>query len=133
MRAQFATMEALASLLVAISAISFVSAEISLNSNVVYVARSRLTQDMAMYDVFKQMAENRTTNGCVSLASATGDARCLDAVVDSYRAVFGIKRFYVALPGASAGSTAGNGTRECVPVRLASLNGTGEVCVIAGD
>lgn len=124
-------MEALVSLLVVLSAVSFVSWEISLNNGSVGAGRSRVEQSIAAYDFFEQIAENKSTNACASLAVATGNAQCMNATIKSYEEAFGIGQFGVALPGASVGNATG-GTRECVPIRFASLNSTDEVCVIEG-
>ncbi len=126
-------MEAFISLLVVLSAISFVSWEISLNNFNVYAARSRLAQSMAAYDAAEQIAANRSTNGCVALARSTGDASCLGAVMESYREAFGLRHFELAFPGLSIGNATGNGTSECVPIRFTSLNETSEVCIFAGS
>lgn len=131
MRAQFATMEALISLLIVLFAISFVSAEVSLNGKSVLASRSGLVQGMAVYDAFEQITRNASANGCVALASRSGGSPCLDKMVESYKEAFGMRRFGVALPGLSAGDPAANGTLECIPVRFPSLNETDEVCIAA--
>lgn len=132
MRAQFATIEAIASLLVVLSAISFVSGEISLNNANVYASHSGVAQSMAAYDFFRQIADNESANGCIALARMTGDSACLDALVESYKEAFGIGQLEVALPGLQAGDAAGGGARECAPIRFVPLNDTAEVCVLAG-
>jgi hypothetical protein len=132
MRAQFATIEALVSLLVVLSAVSFVSWEISLNTRSVGAERSRIAQSMAAYDFFEQIAENKSTNDCAALSSATRNAGCLNTTIDLYKEAFGISQFGVALPGLSVGNATG-GVEECLPIHLSSLNLTSEVCITEGS
>jgi hypothetical protein len=133
MRAQFATIEALISLLAVLFVITFVSAQISLSNRTAYFARSGLVQGMAVYDAFDQIADNSSANRCASLAVATEDAPCLAGMVASYKEAFGLREFSVVLAGVSAGDAGVDGTRVCAPVRLASLNETSEVCIIASS
>ncbi len=133
MRAQFATVEALISLLAILSTISLVSGSISLNSSSVHAAQSKVVQGMAVYDAAEQIAGNVSTNECVALAHETGDASCLNGIIESYKEAFGLRHFGLAFPGISVGNATGNDTSECVPIEFASLNGTEEVCIMAGN
>jgi hypothetical protein len=133
MRAQFATIEALISLLAILSVISFVSGEIFLNTRGVCAARSRAIQSMAAYDAAEQIAGNWSTNECVASAHAAGASPCLATLLESYREAFGIRHFELAFQGFSVGNATANDTPECLPIRFVSLNVTDEVCIIAGD
>lgn len=133
MRAQFATFEALISLLVILSVISFVSVEISINNSGVNAATSRAIQSMATYDVAEQIAGNWSTNGCIASIRATGNAACLTALLEDYQEAFRIRHFELVFPGFSVGNSTSNDTSNCVPIHFASLNMTDETCIIAGD
>lgn len=127
MRAQFATIEALISLVIVLSVSTFVARSISVNAANIYSESERLKASAADYDLLGQIEGNFSTRTCIASLSNVTDA-CVAKLLDLYEKAYGM-HFSLAVAGIRLGDAVSDGTTECVQMNLSAANGFEAVCV----
>lgn len=94
MKAQFATLEALLSLAIAISAASATGYIIASSGYAFNAQREVISRSAAAFDFIMQVTQNRTSEECLAIAESNG-SNCLDSYMQYYRYVYGIKHIGV--------------------------------------
>lgn len=127
MRAQFATIEALISLAIVLSASTFVAQSISMNAANIYSESERLRASVAAYDLIGQIEGNFSTRTCIaSLGNVTG--ACASNLLNLYEKAYGM-HFSLAVAGIRLGDAVSGGATECVRMNLSGDDGSEAVCV----
>lgn len=124
MKAQFATIEAIVSLLLTIAVIGFVQMTINNSNGREYSARQLLAANLASYDFISQISENQSVAECVN-SYIIGNKKCLLNYIQEYVSIYGLNSFRVVL---GDGSISGKGTM-CFPYN--SMPGEEELCIEA--
>ncbi len=124
MKAQFATIEALVSLALVASTVSFAYAQLN-GANSAYASGTGLLHDhAAAYDVLNVFARNATANACLGASLPSLSSGCLSSLLSEYGAVLHVGTLQISASG-PANST-------CGEIRLMQENVSQYVCVAAG-
>lgn len=94
MKAQFATLEALLSLAIAISAASAAGYMIASSGYALNAGHETISRSAAAYDFIMQLTLNRSSEECLAITESNGSS-CLGSYAQYYRYVYGIKRIGV--------------------------------------
>ncbi len=91
MKVQFATLEALLALAMALSAASAAGSIIAGSGHALYAAREAASRSAAAYDFIMQMTENSSAASCLASAEYNGSG-CMGSYARYYAEIYGIKR-----------------------------------------
>jgi hypothetical protein len=125
-KAQFATIEAMLSLLAILSAVSLVASQINHSTAELGAQRIRMREAMAAYDLINEIQHNSSANECIMSLYSSDDAACAEKISNDYSAIFGIGGInlsFVSQPNAST-------TGKCVPLLMQRINKTGNLCIV---
>ncbi len=111
MKLQFATIEALTALLIAISAMTIGSQITGFYQHEYYIDGKNLSMRVAAYDFASQMSENSAAVSC--MAESKSGAACMTNYTSLYEKAYGIRRIGI-INGSRGGNYSyvycGNGT-----------------------
>ncbi len=124
MKAQFATIEAIISLVLAASVVSFAYTQLNGETSAFASSARQLRSSAAAYDMLNLFAENATANACLGAYLLDSSAQCMQSIADDYGA-----ELHVGGMSVSA-NTLANST--CGDIRLVAVNTTQRVCVVVG-
>jgi hypothetical protein len=125
MKAQFATIEAIISLLLVVVFIGFAQTTINNSNGREYSARQLLVSNLASYDFINQISENYSSGECMNSYIA-GNGTCLSRYMQDYISIYGLSSFRVIF---GKGNFSEEGKTTCFPYN--SLLGKEELCIEA--
>ena len=125
MRAQFATAEAIISLMIVITAIGVLNIQINNYASAEYGARKSLEITFATSDFLTQLTKNSSLQDCIGGVS-TNNTACISQYLNYYKEAYGLENFSVIIGGGSIGLP----NSKCFPYN--SIYGESEIC-IGGD
>jgi hypothetical protein len=125
LKAQFATIEAMFSLLAILSAVSLVASQLSQSTSELGAQRVRMREAMAAYDLINEVQHNSSANECISSLYSSNGAACAEKISEDYSAIFGIGGVNISFPSRQNASAAG----KCFPLLMRRINKTGNLCI----
>ena len=125
MKAQFATVEAIISLVTVIAAIGVLNAQINNYVNGEYSARRSLELTLATSDFLVQLTHNVSLQKCIQNVQ-TNNTTCILGYLNYYKKAYGLENFSIVFGNGSISSP----NSKCFPYN--SAYGKSEIC-IGGD
>lgn len=124
MKAQFATTEAIVSLLLAASIVSFAYVQLSGATAAFASSTKQMQNGAAAYDLLNLFARNATANTCLGVYLLHGNSSCVQSIAGAYGAELGVA-------GIRVGNNA-SATSACGTILLLAGNVLQRVCVSVG-
>jgi hypothetical protein len=90
LKGQFATIEALSSLLIAISVVCLGSQMINNSQQSLVLERGDASAKAAAYDFLVQLLHNQSTQRCAAIASIATNGACMNSYSDYYKMIYGV-------------------------------------------
>lgn len=123
-------MEATVSLVLVVSAITFVSAQLNASTANLGAQRNVLQRSAALYDVLNTLRRNASSNNCLSLFYLTSQTACIRNLTEAYATVLGLHSLEVRPANAQNLNYTQNATSICMLIFLEEANHTSRVCVV---
>ncbi len=117
MKAQFATVEAVVSLLFVLSLAVFCIKEAAAYAQSSFEARQGLATSIATYDLISQLMGNGTAKACAAVFAASGDSSCIAGYASAYESAYGLSSVALTIGNRTYGSMA-NSTVRCFPYNI---------------
>lgn len=133
MKAQFATIEAMISLVLVASAMTFVSSQTNSATANFNAQRSMLQRSAALYDIVNALRQNLTANNCLSELYLTNQSGCMQNLTETYAKIFGLSSAEIAGTEGQLQNNTQNTTSSCVSLFLVQANLTSNVCILANS
>ncbi|MDE1850572.1 MAG: hypothetical protein KGH54_02130 [Candidatus Micrarchaeota archaeon] len=127
MKIQFATIEAMVSLLLALSFATFYAFQTNESVSSAYTVLTNLRSSTAIYDLSQQIDSNSALRSCI----LEEDYPCARTYLYQYAKVLGLKKVSLEVNGTIIGNLTGGSQFACFPISQNEINQT--ICVYAGD
>jgi len=124
-KAQFATVEALLSLILVVGITLSASMILNSYSSENYIASRETSAAAEIYDIESNANVNATLKSCINYA-AQGNTTCLGSYIQYYSHVYGQGGIVFVVNNRSVGSLSGAYEIECMPIE------EGEACIEVG-
>ncbi|MDE1827857.1 MAG: hypothetical protein KGH65_01715 [Candidatus Micrarchaeota archaeon] len=126
MKIQFATIEAMISLLLALSFSTFYAFQMNENTAAAYAALTNLGDSAGIYDISQQISFNSNLRSCILEKNLS----CVRGYLYQYSKILNLKAS-LEVNGTIIGNLSGNSQSGCFPLIQDMINQT--ICIYVGD
>ncbi|MDE1825073.1 MAG: hypothetical protein KGH61_03285 [Candidatus Micrarchaeota archaeon] len=129
-KAQFAFIESLISLVLVITSLYYISMGISNAVSAWYSGKQELSANVAIYDFSYETAQNSSMNSCISSIFSTPNQSCINHYISEYKKIYGINLLELKAPRAAFGDQVKHGVTGCLA--FSESNSIEPLCIIIG-